>query len=33
MGNCFPETTGTQTLIKIITDEGAEGYYFDGSGQ
>ena len=31
-GKLFPETTGTQTLIKIITDEGAEGYYFGGSG-
>ena len=28
----FPEGTITQTLTKIITDEGAEGYYFGGHG-
>jgi L-alanine-DL-glutamate epimerase-like enolase superfamily enzyme len=28
----FPEGTVTQTLCKIVTDEGAEGYYFGGSG-
>ena len=28
----FPEGTVTQTLTKIITDEGAEGYYLGGHG-
>lgn len=31
-GEWLPETTVTQTLIKIRTDEGAEGYYFGGHG-
>ena len=31
-GEFLPETIVTQTLIKIITDEGAEGYYFGGRG-
>lgn len=31
-GKLMPETTAIQTLIKIITDEGAEGYYFGGKG-
>ena len=31
-GELLPETTVIQTLTKIITDEGAEGYYFGGSG-
>ena len=26
-GELLPETTITQTLTKILTDEGAEGYY------
>jgi L-alanine-DL-glutamate epimerase-like enolase superfamily enzyme len=28
----FPEGTVVQTLTKIVTDEGAEGYYLGGSG-
>lgn len=31
-GTLRPEITVTQTLTKIITDEGAEGYYFGGRG-
>ena len=31
-GELFSETTVTQTLTKIITDEGAEGYCFGGRG-
>ena len=31
-GQLIPETTIIQTLTKIITDEGAEGYYFGGRG-
>ena len=31
-GKLLPETTAIQTLTKIITDEGAEGYYFGGRG-
>ena len=31
-GKLLPETTITQTLTKVLTDEGAEGYYFGGSG-
>ena len=31
-GKLQPETTVVQTLTKIITDEGAEGYYFGGRG-
>ena len=31
-GELLPETTGVQTLTKIVTDEGAEGYYFGGRG-
>lgn len=29
-GQLLPEVETTQTLTKIITDEGAEGYYFGG---
>lgn len=31
-GKLQPKTTITQTLTKIVTDEGAEGYYLGGSG-
>jgi L-alanine-DL-glutamate epimerase-like enolase superfamily enzyme len=31
-GRILPEVEVTQTLTKIITDEGAEGYYFGGHG-
>ena len=31
-GELLPETTVIQTLTKIITDEGAEGYYLGGRG-
>ena len=31
-GEWLPETMITQTLTKVSTDEGAEGYYFGGSG-
>ena len=31
-GRLLPETTVVQTLTKVLTDEGAEGYYFGGSG-
>lgn len=31
-GKLLPETTVVQTLTKVLTDEGAEGYYFGGSG-
>jgi len=31
-GKLLPETTAIQTLTKIITDEGAEGYCFGGRG-
>ncbi|NJN83507.1 MAG: hypothetical protein HC802_15310 [Caldilineaceae bacterium] len=31
-GEHLAETTVTQTLTKIITDEGAEGYYLGGHG-
>ena len=31
-GELLPETQVVQTLTKIITDEGAEGYYFGGWG-
>jgi len=31
-GELLPETTVVQTLTKIVTDEGAEGYYFGGQG-
>ena len=31
-GKLLPESTITQTVTKVITDEGAEGYYFGGSG-
>ena len=31
-GKLLPETTVTQTLTKVITDEGAEGYYLGGAG-
>jgi L-alanine-DL-glutamate epimerase-like enolase superfamily enzyme len=31
-GQYLDETFVTQTLTKVLTDEGAEGYYFGGSG-
>lgn len=31
-GKFLPETTVVQTLTKIVTDEGAEGYYLGGRG-
>lgn len=31
-GQLLPETMGIQTLTRIRTDEGAEGYYFGGEG-
>ncbi len=31
-GRLLPETETVQTLTKVITDEGAEGYYFGGHG-
>ena len=31
-GEILPETRVVQTVTKILTDEGAEGYYFGGSG-
>lgn len=31
-GRILPEVEAVQTLTKIITDEGAEGYYFGGHG-
>ena len=31
-GEWLPETTTIQTLTKIVTDEGAEGYYLGGHG-
>ncbi|MBK37058.1 MAG: enolase [Gemmatimonadetes bacterium] len=31
-GKCLEATTVTQTLTKILTDQGAEGYYFGGHG-
>jgi len=31
-GKMRPETTVTQTLTKVTTDDGAEGYYFGGRG-
>ena len=31
-GKIYPPTMGIQSLTKIITDEGTEGYYFGGSG-
>ena len=31
-GEILPETTVTQTLTKIVTDEGLEGYYLGGHG-
>ena len=31
-GIALPETRALQTLTKIVTDEGAEGYYFGGRG-
>jgi len=31
-GKLLPEVEIVQTLTRIITDEGAEGYYFGGSG-
>jgi len=29
-GKALPKTEVTQTILKILTDEGAEGYYFGG---
>jgi L-alanine-DL-glutamate epimerase-like enolase superfamily enzyme len=31
-GELLPETTVVQTLTKVVTDEGAEGYYLGGHG-
>jgi L-alanine-DL-glutamate epimerase-like enolase superfamily enzyme len=31
-GELLPETTVYQTLTKVLTDAGAEGYYFGGAG-
>ena len=31
-GQFLPETTTIQTLTKVVTDDGAEGYYFGGQG-
>ncbi|MDP6360901.1 MAG: enolase C-terminal domain-like protein [Planctomycetota bacterium] len=31
-GQFLPETTAIQTLTKVVTDDGAEGYYFGGHG-
>ena len=31
-GKLLPESNITQTLTQVLTDEGAEGYYFGGSG-
>ena len=31
-GEILPETMVTQTVTKIVTDQGAEGYYFGGRG-
>ena len=31
-GEVLPAVEGIQTLTKIVTDEGAEGYYFGGHG-
>jgi len=31
-GKVLPETTITQTVTRIVTDKGAEGYYFGGAG-
>ncbi|MBL7201148.1 MAG: enolase [Anaerolineae bacterium] len=31
-GELLPETTVVQTLTKVVTDEGAEGYYLGGRG-
>ena len=31
-GEILPETKAVQTVTKIITDEGTEGYYFGGFG-
>lgn len=31
-GEILPPVDGIQTLTKVITDEGAEGYYFGGHG-
>ncbi|MBT3270405.1 enolase [Candidatus Poribacteria bacterium] len=31
-GEFHPGTTVTQTLTKVVTDEGAEGYYLGGAG-
>ena len=31
-GEFLEATTVTQTLTKILTDQGAEGYYFGGHG-
>jgi len=29
-GEILPETMVKQTITKIVTDQGAEGYYFGG---
>ena len=31
-GQLLPESQVTQTLIRVVTDEGAEGYYLGGAG-
>ena len=31
-GEILPETMVKQTITKIVTDQGAEGYYFGGRG-
>jgi L-alanine-DL-glutamate epimerase-like enolase superfamily enzyme len=31
-GEVLPESQGVQTLTRIVTDEGAEGYYLGGQG-
>ena len=31
-GELLPETTVVQTLTKVVTDEGSEGYYLGGRG-
>src|SRR5690348_934274 len=32
LGKMLPEVEVVQTLTKMVTDEGAEGYYLGGSG-
>ena len=31
-GQVWPETPGVQTLTRLVTDEGAEGYFLGGQG-